>query len=59
MLLVMQVTKRRLLIIDIVIIFAQIYGLIMEPHALIEAVLMLEQQDVQAMVIVLIQVLGN
>ena len=56
--LVLQITNRRLLIIDIVIIYAHMYGLIMEPHALFLAVLM-EEQVMQLIVLVLVQVLGT
>ncbi len=40
-------------------IYAQQYGLIMEPHVLIEGLGMEEQVVMQAMIYALVEVIGN
>lgn len=57
--LVLQVTNRSFLILDIVIVNVQQYGMIMEPHAQVQWLHMEEQMVMQAMVYVLAQVFGN
>ena len=60
MLHVFQVTNRRLLILDIAIVYAQLYGLIMEQHAQLQeqGLCIKEHMAILAMEVALVRVFG-
>ncbi len=57
--LVIVATNRWNMIKEVVVIYAQKYGMIMESYALIEGVVMKEQLAMEAMIYVLKEVIGN